>query len=152
MPTPRSRQKALIRKLAPVSSVFKDKSVLLVDDSIVRGTVSKRVVTLARWAGAKRVYFASTYPPIRHPCLYGVDFPTQEQLIAFDKPLAKVTEEIDAAGLFYNDVQALNDAVGTDDLCNACLTGEYPTETQGKEELQNMRQQDLAELEIAWKS
>lgn len=152
MPTQKCRQHALMRKLAPVKSVFNGKSVLLVDDSIVRGTVSKRVVTLARWAGATKVYFASTYPPIRHPCFYGVDFPNQKQLIAFDKSVEKICEEIDADDLYYNDVLALNTAIGTDHLCNACLTGQYPTEISGKEELQNLRQRDLAELEIAWKS
>jgi len=146
MPTQGVRKQALFRKLTVVPSVFRDKKVILVDDSIVRGTVSKRVVALARWAGAKKVYFASTFPPIRHPCLYGIDFPHQDQLIATGKTIAMINEEIQTDDLVYNDVEALKAAIGTDDLCTACLTGEYPTSTEGKEELQNLRQKDLEEI------
>lgn len=147
MPTQGVRQKALSRKLAPVHSVFNGKNVLLVDDSIVRGTVSKHVVSLAKWAGAKRVYFASTYPPISHPCLYGIDFPTPEQLIAHQKDNTQIAEEIGVDRLFYNTIEDLHEAIGKPDLCTACLTGKYPTETCGKEELQQLRESDLKEVE-----
>ena len=147
MPTQGTRQKALSRKLAPVHSVFNGKNVLLVDDSIVRGTVSKRVVSLAKWAGAKRVYFASTYPPIRYPCLYGIDFPTPEQLIAHQKDTDQIAKENGVNGLVYNTVEDLEKAMETDNLCTACLTGKYPTETHGKEELQQLREADLKEVE-----
>jgi amidophosphoribosyltransferase len=150
MPTQKIRQNALTRKLAPVISVFKNKNVLLVDDSIVRGTVSKRVISLARWAGAKQVYFASTFPPIQHPCLYGVDFPNQEQLIAFNQTIPLVSEKIHADRLFYNDVEALNAAIANPNLCNACLTGIYPTGTEGITEFQSLRIKDLTALELTW--
>ncbi len=147
MPTHGIRQKALSRKLAPVHSVFKGKNVLLVDDSIVRGTVSKRVVSLARWAGANQVYFASTYPPIRHPCLYGIDFPNPEQLIATNRTVEAVADEIHANRLFYNSEDDLHKAIGTNNLCTACLTGKYPTTIDGKDELQQLRHSDLQSIE-----
>ncbi|MFQ5729353.1 MAG: amidophosphoribosyltransferase [Waddliaceae bacterium] len=149
MPTQAVRQEALSRKLSAVPSIFKDKSVILVDDSIVRGTVSKKVVFLSRMAGARKVYFASTFPPIRHPCLYGIDFPHQDQLIAAEKSIANVCDEIGTEGLFYNDVEALKMAIGTDNLCAACLTGKYPTAIDDGEELLSLRQKDLKELELA---
>jgi amidophosphoribosyltransferase len=152
MPTQVVRQKALSRKLAPVPSIFKGKSVILVDDSIVRGTVSRKVISLARMAGARKVYFASTFPPIRYPCLYGIDFPHKEQLIAAEKSIAEVCDELGADGLFYNDVEALKMAAGTEDICAACLTGKYPTAIGGREELQSLRQKDLEEQELACKN
>lgn len=143
MPTQGIRQKALSRKLGAVHSVFKGKNILLIDDSIVRGTVSKRVVSLARWAGANRVYFASTYPPIRHPCVYGIDFPTPTQLIAHNRTNDEIAQEIAADALFYNTEKDLENALGTPHLCTACLTGNYPTETHGFEEFQKLREEDL---------
>ncbi len=149
MPTQGSRQTALSRKLTAVRSVFKDKNVLLVDDSVVRGSVSKRAISLAKWAGAKNVYFASTFPPIRHPCLYGIDFPTFEQLIAYGKTVEEIAQEIDAKALFYNTIDDLKKAIDTPALCTACLSGNYPTEVCGKEELQKARLEDLKDLETA---
>lgn len=147
MPTQGIRQKALSRKLGAVHSVFKGKNVLLVDDSIVRGTVSKRVVSLAKWAGAHNVYFASTFPPIRHPCHYGIDFPTPEQLIAHDRNTDQIAKEIEVDALFYNTKEDLENALGTTHLCTACLTGSYPTEMHGMKELQKLREADLKAVE-----
>lgn len=148
MPTQAIRRQAVRRKLAPVGSVFKGKSVILTDDSIVRGTVSKKVVALARQAGAKKVYFASTYPPIRHACNYGIDFPQKEKLLAFDRTKEEICAEIGADALVYNDVDGFKKAVGLDGMCMACLTGEYPTEMTGLAELQMLRQENLQELEV----
>ena len=149
MPTQVVRQKAVSRKLAAVKSVFKGKKVILVDDSIVRGTVSKRVVKLARESGAEKVYFASTFPPITHPCLYGIDFPHSDQLIAKTNSIDLISKEIGVDGLFYNNVDDLKTAIGKDTICTACVSGCYPTEVHGKEELQELRQRDLDELEQA---
>jgi amidophosphoribosyltransferase len=149
MPTQYARKKALSQKLVTVSSVFKDKNVMLVDDSIVRGTVSKRVIDLARKAGAKKIYFASTYPPIRYPCVYGIDFPRNDQLVAHGKTVEEIAEEIGADGLIYNDVEGLKAAIGLTTLCTACLTGTYPTGTQGVEQLQNLRNDDIINMELA---
>lgn len=149
MPVQGKRKKAVSQKLAAVDSVFKGKQVIIVDDSIVRGTVSKKVVSMARKAGAKKVYFASTYPPIRHPCLYGIDFPMQEQLIAWNKSVEEICEEIGADELVFNDVEGLQESIGFEDLCTACLTGNYSTDTNGVQELQQLRLDDILQMELA---
>ena len=148
MSSQKAREKANTHKLEAVPFVFKDKTVLLVDDSIVRGTVSKRVVQLARRAGASKVYFCSTFPPIKHPCFYGIDFPHKDQLIAADKTIPEIAKEIDADEVIYNDLNDLKNAIGIDDLCDACLTNNYPIQSNGVKELQSLRLEDLANLEI----
>ncbi len=138
------RQGAILQKLAAVRSVFEGKTVILVDDSIVRGNVSKRTVFLARKAGARKIIFASTFPPILHPCVYGIDFPCHNQLIARNRSIAEISQEIGADALVYNDIDSLKEAIGLGDLCTACLTGHYPTSTEGIKALQKLREQDLA--------
>lgn len=147
MPKQSLRKKAVSAKMTTVSSVFKNKNVILVDDSIIRGTVSQHVVHLARKAGASKVFFASTYPPVRYPCFYGIDFPRQEELIAANKTYEEVCREIGADGLVYNSVEDMTKAIGIDDLCTACLTGKYPTKMEGTAELQNLRHLNLCEME-----
>ncbi len=146
MPTAALRKQALIHKLAPVPSVFRGKKVLLVDDSIVRGTVSKKVVQLARYARAESVYFSSTFPPIRFPCVYGVDFPRPEELIATGHTDEEICQAIGADQLIYNDVSEFKKALGLEGVCTACLTGEYPTGTEGFSSFQAMREQNQQEL------
>jgi len=147
MPSQRLREKAIGRKLAPVFSVFRDKNVLLVDDSIVRGTVSKKVAMLAKNAGAQKVFFASTFPPIRHPCLYGIDFADQDQLIAYNRSIEEISREIGVDGLVYIDRDEFKEVVGVKGVCMACVTGRYPTETCGAKELQKMRQKHLQHVD-----
>lgn len=151
MPSQNARQKAVSRKLLPVSSVFKGKKILLVDDSIVRGTVSRHVVDLVRRVGATHVHFASTYPPIRYPCFYGIDFPRPEELIArgdtAEKTSEEIAQEIGADSVIYNSVEDLKNGIGLPDLCTACLDGKYPTEIEGATQLQNLRLINLAQLE-----
>lgn len=146
-PTQPGREKAVINKLEAVPYVFKNKSVLIVDDSIVRGTVSKKVVHLARNAGAKKIYFASTFPPIRHPCFYGIDFPDSEQLVAYGKTEEEVAKFINADVVVYNTIKDLKHAIGIKDLCLACLTGEYPIDTKEIEEFQALRVQEITQME-----
>ena len=143
-----NRQGAILQKLAPIHSVFKDKTVILVDDSIVRGNVSKRTIFLARRAGAKKIIFASTFPPILYPCVYGIDFPCQNQLIASKMTIPEICQEIGADALIYNDIQSLKEAIGLNDLCTACLTGRYPTPIDELKTLQKLRDQDLALSEL----
>ena len=131
MPTQKKRKKAVSEKISTVLSVFENKNVLLVDDSIVRGVVSKYVIQLARRAGARHVYFASTYPPVRYPCFYGIDFPRQEELLAWGKNSDEVCAFISADGLVYNSVEDLRQSIGINDTCTACLTGQYPTRIRG---------------------
>lgn len=132
------REKAVHLKLAPVYSEIKDKRVLLVDDSIVRGTTSKKLIELVRTAGATKVYFASTCPPIKHPCFYGIDFPVEQELLANDKSLQEIEKELGADAVIYQEVDSLKAALFPKANvlpCMACLTGEYPTPIDSSEEL-----------------
>ncbi|WP_297509317.1 amidophosphoribosyltransferase [Thermococcus sp.] len=113
-------------KLSPVREVVEGKRVVLVDDSIVRGTTMRRIVAMLRKAGAKEVHVRIASPPIRHPCYMGIDIPTRHELIAAFGGVEKVKEAIGADSLSYLSVEGLKRAVGREDLCLACLTGEYP--------------------------
>ena len=126
--TPEKRTKAVDLKLNPVKSEIAGKNVLLVDDSIVRGTTSKRLVDLVRRAGAKEVYFASTCSPIRHPCYYGIDFPSTEELIATGRSEAQIAEALNADKVIYLEQEGVREAIGLPSLCMACLDGRYPTD------------------------
>lgn len=130
------RQKAVSLKLSPVRSEIEGKNVLLVDDSIVRGTTSKKIIELVRRAGAKKVYFVSTCPPIKHPCYYGIDFPNPAELVASGRTNEEIERELGADGVVYQDLaglqasirEAFTPAPGEVRPCMACLTGEYPTD------------------------
>jgi len=124
--TQEERERALKIKLAPVASEIEGKNVLLVDDSIVRGTTARRLVGLVREAGARKVYMASTCPPVRHPCFYGIDFPDARGLVAHGRDESEVADEIGVDGLFYLDMRGLREAIGLPALCTACLDGDYP--------------------------
>jgi amidophosphoribosyltransferase len=126
--TPEKRTKAVDLKLNPVKSEIKGKNVLLVDDSIVRGTTSKRLVDLVRRAGAKEVYFASTCSPIRYPCYYGIDFPSTEELIATGRSESQIAEALNADRVIYLDQESIREAIGLKSMCMACLDGKYPTD------------------------
>lgn len=152
MPTQKSRKKAISEKFAHVNSVFQNRNVLLVDDSIVRGNVSRHAVQLARMAGASKVYFASTYPPVRYPCFYGIDFPRQEELVAWGKTDEEISRALEADGVIYNSVEDLKNAIGMDDLCTACLTGQYPTKIEGVHEMQCLRHRNQNNMELTCKS
>jgi len=139
------REQAVHLKLAPVYSEIKDKRVLLVDDSIVRGTTSRKLIELVRMAGAKEVYFASTCPPIKHPCFYGIDFPMEKELLASNKTLEEVEKEMGADGVIYQEIESLKEALFPDKKvtpCMACLTGQYPTPIEGVQELIETRKED----------
>jgi amidophosphoribosyltransferase len=139
------REQAVQLKLAPVHSEIKDKRVLLVDDSIVRGTTSRKLIELVRTAGAKEVYFASTCPPIKHPCYYGIDFPMEKELLAYDRTLSQIEDELGADGVIYQEVENLKDALFPQHNitpCMACLTGEYPTAIDGATDLSKNRNED----------
>ncbi|HEX3853012.1 MAG TPA: amidophosphoribosyltransferase, partial [Polyangiaceae bacterium] len=125
------RQKAVNLKLSPVKSEIQGKRVLLIDDSIVRGTTSRKIIELVRKAGATQVYIVSTCPPIKHPCYYGIDFPSGKELIASGRELSAIERELGADALIYQDLEGLQSALsGADNVkpCMACLDGKYPTE------------------------
>jgi amidophosphoribosyltransferase len=111
MPGQAARKKSVRQKLNAIASEFKDKVVLLVDDSIVRGTTSREIVQMAREAGAKKVIFASAAPPVIYPNVYGIDMPTRDELIAYGRTTEEVCREITADALVYQDLDALKQAV-----------------------------------------
>ncbi|KAJ3299128.1 amidophosphoribosyltransferase [Borealophlyctis nickersoniae] len=111
MPGQQLRKKSVRRKLNPMAMEFKGKNVLIVDDSIVRGTTSKEIVQMARESGAKKVYFASCAPPIRYPNVYGIDMPTRQELVAFNRTDDQVAEEIGADCVIYQDLDDLVESV-----------------------------------------
>lgn len=101
MPEQLERKKSVRKKLNPIVSELKDKNVLLVDDSIVRGTTCKQIIQMARQAGAKKVYFASAAPPVRYPNVYGIDMPVRSELIAYERDIEQVCKKIGADKLIY---------------------------------------------------
>ena len=132
MPGQDERKKSVRQKLNAMAIEFKGKNVLLVDDSIVRGTTSKEIVQMARDCGALKVYFASAAPPVRFPNVYGSDMPTRGELIASDRTTEQIAAAIGADAVFYqdldaliNDVQACNPSVRNFDA--SCFDGKYIT-------------------------
>ena len=132
MPSQDSRQNSVRRKLNAIGLEFKDKKVLLVDDSVVRGNTARRIVRMAREAGAKEVYLASCSPPLVSPCPYGIDMATKTEFIADGRSPAQVAAALEADYMMYLDRDALNAAAKAGNpaikrFCNACFTGDYPT-------------------------
>lgn len=147
------REKAVQLKLAPVVSEIKGKNILLVDDSIVRGTTSKKLIEVLRQFGAKSVYFVSTAPKIEFPCFYGIDFPVQEELVGYNRTSEEVRELIGADAMIYQEIEdlvdALQPAVNSKSSpeskitpCMACLDGNYPTSIKAAGALIKKRNED----------
>jgi len=111
MPGQKLRQKSVHQKLNAIDLEFKGKNVLLVDDSIVRGTTSKQIIQMAREAGAKKVYFASAAPPVRYPNVYGIDMPSVKELVGHDRSEREIADVIGADRLIFQELQDLIDAV-----------------------------------------
>ena len=132
MPGQAMRKKSVRQKLNPIGMEFKDKVVLLVDDSIVRGTTSREIVQMAREAGARKVYFASASPPVRYPNVYGIDMPTPRELVATGRDEAGIAREIGADLLVYQEIDALKRAVRAanprlTEFEASCFDGRYIT-------------------------
>jgi amidophosphoribosyltransferase len=111
MPGQGVRRRSVRQKLNAVAMEFKGKNVMLVDDSIVRGTTSREIVMMARESGANKVFFASAAPPVRYPNVYGIDMPTRQELIANGRSDDEIAREIGADALIYQDLDALKAAV-----------------------------------------
>ncbi|MBR4788456.1 MAG: amidophosphoribosyltransferase [Bacteroidales bacterium] len=126
-PSQELRDQGVKMKLSPVRSIVNGKRVVLVDDSIVRGTTSKRIIGMLRDAGAKEVHVRIASPMIKYPCFYGVDISTYEELLCASKNLDEVTRIIGADSLAFLSREALFEAGRRTDLCLACFTGDYPT-------------------------
>lgn len=132
MPGQEIRQKSIRYKLNPIVLEVKNRNVLLVDDSIVRGNTSAAIIQMVRQAGAKKVYFASAAPPLRSPCYYGIDLPNREEFIANKLSIEEIREKLGADALFYQDIEDLKASVkvGNPKIkkhCMACMDGNYPT-------------------------
>ena len=128
MPTQKDREAAVRMKLNPIRNHLRDRSVVLIDDSIVRGTTSRRIINIIREAGVREVHMRIGSPAIKAPCYLGVDMPTRAELIASDLENEEVRSSIGATSLHHITLDALIEAVGIprEDLCVGCLTGEYP--------------------------
>ncbi len=132
MPGQGERSRSVKRKLNPIPLEFRNRVVLLVDDSIVRGTTSRQIVQMARDAGARKVYLASAAPPVRHPNIYGIDMPTPEELIAHGRSEAEIERMIGCDWLVYQDLADLETAVAGPKFPgmrfdSSCFSGEYVT-------------------------
>lgn len=132
MPGQGVRRKSVRQKLNAIGMEFKDKNVLIVDDSIVRGTTSREIVQMAREAGAKKVYFASAAPPVRFPNVYGIDMPTRQELLATGRSEEEIAREICADAVIYQDLDALIESVRelnpkVKDFETSCFDGNYIT-------------------------
>ncbi|KAB2308184.1 amidophosphoribosyltransferase [Betaproteobacteria bacterium SCN2] len=132
MPGQALRKKSVRQKLNAIAEEFKDKNVLLVDDSIVRGTTSREIVQMARDSGAARVFFASAAPPVRYPNVYGIDMPTRAELLAYGRSDEEIAREIGSDALIYQDIDALVEDVKAEnpairDFDTSCFDGRYIT-------------------------
>lgn len=132
MPADSKRKSSVRQKLNPIASEFKGKNVLLVDDSIVRGNTSRAIVDLARECGAEKVYFAVYSPPLRYPCVYGIDMQTKMEFVARDADFDQVAKKIGADKVIYQTLDSLKEAVRLGNpkissFCAACFDGIYPT-------------------------
>ncbi|MEM4252913.1 MAG: amidophosphoribosyltransferase, partial [Candidatus Nitrosotenuis sp.] len=124
------------RWIIPITDIISGKHVVVIDDSLVRGTSSKAIIKALRRAGARKISMLITYPPIKYPCYAGIDFPSQDELatgsidgVTDEQIIEKIRSDIGADFLGYNDAQNLANAVGIphDSLCFTCTTGDYTT-------------------------
>jgi amidophosphoribosyltransferase len=164
MPGQSMRKKSVRQKLNAIGLEFKDKNVLLVDDSIVRGTTSKQIIQMAREVGAKNVFFAAASPPVRYPNVYGIDMPSVHELLAHNRTDPEIAEEIGADWLVYQDIEDLIACAkrGNPEIQNfdtSCFTGNYVTgdvdkayldriEKHRSDAAKNERAKEAAVLEI----
>ena len=143
MPGQSIRKRSVAHKLSPIEIEFKNKRVLLVDDSIVRGNTSKKIVEMVRNNGAKNVYFASAAPPVRHQNVYGIDMPATKELVAHGRNIEEIKDFIGADELIYQDIEALRMAahVGNTKITqfeDSVFTGEYCTGEISKDYLEKL--------------
>ncbi|MAV63847.1 MAG: amidophosphoribosyltransferase [Candidatus Marinimicrobia bacterium] len=143
MPGQKIRRKSVKQKLNTINLEFKNKNVLLIDDSIVRGNTSKEIVQMAKDAGAKKIYFASASPAIRHPNVYGIDMPYVGELIAYNRTTEQICELIGADKLIYQDIEDLEKSVmkfnkEIKSFDSSCFTGNYLTKSINMDYLKNL--------------
>jgi len=149
MPGDEMRRSSVRHKLNAIELEFSGKSVLIVDDSIVRGTTSEKIVEMARAAGARKVYFASCAPPIVHPCVYGIDMASKRDFVATGRTLEQIAKRLGCDGLVYQRLDDLVSAVlagnpALTETCHACFSGIYPTGDVDAEVLVSIESERLA--------
>ncbi|MDY6780113.1 MAG: amidophosphoribosyltransferase, partial [Halobacteria archaeon] len=134
MPTQDARETAVRLKLNTIKSNIEGKTVTLVDDSVVRGTTSSQLVKLLKQKGAKEVHLRIGSPPIISPCYLGIDMATRDELMASDKSVDEIRDEVGADSLKYLGVEEISEALGmpADNLCTGCVSEEYPLEIEGE--------------------
>jgi len=152
MPGQGVRKKSVRQKLNVIGSEFKGRNVLLVDDSIVRGTTSREIVQMARDAGANKVYLASAAPPVRYPNVYGIDMPTSKELVAANRTIEEVRQIIGCDALIYQDVEAMKRAIGSlnpklDGFDASCFDGVYVTGDINPEDIVKINEARLGQEE-----
>ena len=152
MPGQGVRKKSVRQKLNAIGVEFKGRNVLLVDDSIVRGTTSKEIVQMARDAGARKVYMASAAPPVRFPNVYGIDMPTKDELIAHNRSIEEIRQFIGADALIYQDVAAMKRVVGAlnpliESFEASCFDGHYITGDVSLADFDAMAEQRKSQVE-----
>lgn len=126
-PNQEQREKMVKQKLNPIRDIVKDRKIAVVDDSIVRGTTSKRIIKLLREAGAKEVYFVSASPPIKHPCIYGIDMSVKKEILASNYEISEIAKYIGADAVIYQSLEDLEEMYHDLPICHACFSGKYPT-------------------------
>lgn len=146
MPGDDMRKKSIGQKLSSIGYVFKDKNVLLVDDSIVRGNTSRSIIQIVRNAGAKKVFFASYSAPLISPCVYGIDMQTRNEFIAAGSTPEQVALKINADRVIYQDLDDMERSVGKQNkaiksFCKACFTGDYPTGDVSRDILRSIEEE-----------
>ena len=124
-PTQQARELKVKLKLNPITSLISGKNIIVIDDSVVRGTTSKQIIKILRAAGAKRIYLLVSAPPTIAPCYYGVDTPEVQQLICANNSLEKVREYIGADYLGFLSLKGLKESIGDEEYCQACFDGCY---------------------------
>ena len=148
MPGQQKRKQSVRQKLNAMSTEFKNKNVLIVDDSIVRGTTSKQIVQMAKDAGANKVFFTSAAPPVRYPHVYGINMPNREELIAHNRSISQIAERLEIDNLVYQSVENLKKSIiddsSVEDLEMCCFTGSYVTG--------NINEEYLDWIEMEYKS
>ncbi|MBP3459553.1 MAG: amidophosphoribosyltransferase [Lachnospiraceae bacterium] len=127
-PKQKNRESSVQVKLNPIREVVEGKRVVMIDDSIVRGTTSDRIVKMLRDAGAKEVHVRISSPPFLWPCYFGTDVPARDQLIAYNRTVEEIRDVIGADSLAYLDIERLSEMVNGKEICTGCFTGKYPLE------------------------
>ncbi len=133
------REKAVELKLSPVRSEIEGRNILLVDDSVVRGTTSKKIIDLLKRFGAKEITLAITCPPLRYGCFYGIDFPAEDELIATGRSEEEIAKWVGANKVIYLDPEDVTSALEMEGLCMACINGKYPTDVSEGQEFARQR-------------